>query len=406
MGNEAGSDPSPAPGEDEHAVAKALRAALRTNRHAEMAYDMAVAALGPSGYVHEQESKKGVIRTLYRRTAAGADALHPWPLLQISSVPQQFVDLDLGLPPVEVPPRPEAAPNLRGLHAGQVRLQDGPDALTVIYREDGLWKETIRSGPPETLEAVLSSLEGEGPSAPERVADVVAALEPARHGPGRVVVSGAWPGSPASAWRVGLSALRQALHERRIEEAPGWAAADGLDGTVCVHAASETEALEAWQHAAARRHRASQRWGTQPLADIPVVLVHFPACPLPARSWGEWVRALDDLGQSTFALRAADPTSMTLVHAALVDDLELESLPFRLDQADLDLPPAPTHAGEEWRGAPDWPCTTVSYALRKDPATGLRQLGWKSVNRSAEGAGSMMRDAGQLRDRIVRQRWH
>ena len=139
----------------------------------------------------------GEIRLLYRRTAPGSTVVIPWPLLTLSYVPVPVVPIDFGFGLAERrPPRPDVAPKLRGMKPGYVIVHDGAESLTVTYREDALWKETTRGGPPTTLAGLLPALALETGTSVEKIADFLVRLDIGRNGSGRVHLPVPLPDGP------------------------------------------------------------------------------------------------------------------------------------------------------------------------------------------------------------------
>ena len=215
----------PTPDPREFASTRALRDAAPTIRHADMLFDLLVNTLGELAMV--EVAPTGDVHKLYRRTASGSDEVLPWPLMTLSFRAQQIIEMDMGLPPAPLPPpRDEVAPNLRNMRPGALTLHDGPHSIEVVYREDGLWKEMCRGGPPDTLAGLLMALGRAAATPVERVADYAAALDISRWGPGRLMYPATCPGGPLGVWAVGLRAVRRALHRRELPNEPSWVVAD------------------------------------------------------------------------------------------------------------------------------------------------------------------------------------
>ena len=424
-----------------HAVAHGLREALATFRHADMLFDMATHLLGDEALVHA--TPDGKVRWLFRRIAPSSDEVLPWPLLTLSQHPQLI--LDLGLPTFEVPRRDVTPPKLRGLKPGHVIVHDGLDSLQVTYREDGVWKETSRRGPPQALVGVLAALARQDATPPERVADFVVANDIGRHGPGRLRLPVALPVGPAGAWARGVRALREALHTRKLPSEPGWLVADGLDGTALAHGPTRDDALAAWRVAVERRQPRPPRpttsgpllppdtepWSSEaeeiaraykqfeeaaarhkadwpePTPDTtPAVIVPVEPCPLPAHPWGRWMRALGPHGESIYALQRFYPNGFTLVAPDVIDRVDLDHLETLLDDIDEAMPSSPHAEGEAWKGeAEPYPCGTVTYHVEAGPAGAAARIRFAQSSRSATfDAGSLL-DGSRLIGCIVRHRW-
>lgn len=397
------------PPRDEHKVAIALREALRTRRHGELVFDSVRADLGERARVHV--FAKGKIAELFVREAEGSPRLVPWPLLTRSRLAAKRLDIDLGLgPPVEIPERPEVAPNLRDLGPGHLKVHDGPDAIQVTYREDGLWKETSRSGPPSTLRDLLPALEGEEGTPADRVATFVRDLDIGRHGGGRLLEPLPHANGPRDAWMRGLRTIRTALHARHLPETPGVAVADGIDGSVCVHGATEDAALEAWragvlEHAAKRT--SDDAWRERTPDDVPAVLIPIEPCAHPQHPWGTWAPLLGPCGETVFALRRFGPDGLILVGEDILSRVDLEHLEADLDRADERLPPPPEQdPSEAWRGEREpYLNSVVTYRLEDDPAGGRPRPRWERVQRGPDFDPGTALDGARIRSRILRQRW-
>jgi hypothetical protein len=434
--------------EEEFAVSRALRAALPTSRHADMLFDMVVHVLGEEALVYT--SPNGKMRRVFRSTDLLAGYVVPWPLLTLSSEPQRIVDLfTLGLPTVEVPERDAVAPKLRGLKPGHVIVHDGPNAQQIFYREDGLWKETVRTGPSGAMSALLEALRGDGRAPAERVADYVVANDIGRHGPGRLHWPAPLPGGPEAAWSRGLRMLRAGLHEHKLPSTPGWLVADGYDGSATAAAPSQEEALSRWQEAVRRRQPrppqatppapfdgdlppAAEPWATGSLeggswqvegddapktppapswpepapSNTPFLLVSLEPCPWPDHPWGSWVRMLGPHGESVFALRRSEPAGFTLVGQDVVPLLDLERLEETLEGIDAAMPPLLHREGEEWKGEPEYASAAATYRVTQEGAGGPAHLAlaqWSSGDRFDAYA---FLDGSRLRDHVFRQRWH
>jgi hypothetical protein len=425
---------------DPHAVPCALREALPTNRHAELLFDATSHLLADAGLV--ETAADGRVRVLYRRTAPDGARLFPWPLLTLSYVPHGRLEgLSLGAP-VEAPHRPEVAPKLRGLKAGHVVLHDGAHSVEVTYRDDGLWKETVRSGPPSALDGVLLALERIDAAAPEAVADYMVEIDVARHGPGRLDLPVVLPDGPAGLWRLGLRALRRALHDRFVPDEPGWLVTDGLAGTTCVHGTDEAAALAAWREAVAEkrparrlppppassmdlgmepwssearkydeaidemRRRRRPEWPEPTPENTPGVIVGLEPCTLPAHAWGPWMRALGPHGESWFALQRFRPDGFTLVGQDVVDLVDFDTLEADLDAVDAQMPTSPFAEGEAWKGEENpYPCVTVTYRVTPGDAGAPTSLSFAASSSSAAFEAGTLLDGSRVRGHVIRQLW-
>lgn len=234
---------------NEHLVACSLRAALPTNRHGEMLFDMVANLLGDAALV--EAFGDGSQRRLFRREGALPNGVVPWQLVGVSRNPHRTFPMDFGgLEPVPPPPpRPGKAPRLRGLGEGTLDVHDGRHYLQVRYAEDGRWCETTRGGPAATLAGLLPVLAAEGASTVERISDFVAGFDVARHGPGRLVLPVPGVYGAEGAWQGGLNALRGALAAGRVPADAAWAVADGLGRGILAFGPSREEALSSWRAA-------------------------------------------------------------------------------------------------------------------------------------------------------------
>jgi len=342
--------------DDSPTPVRTIRDAVPTLRHARMLFDMVVDALGERGLV--ETAGGGRRRTLLRRDG---DRVVPWPLLRlgIGDRLSTIVPITPGLS-AEPPTRPGKAPKLRGLGRGEVVVHDGPDTITVTYGDDGRWAETARSESPDALRGVVATV-AKGRARPvELVAEFVAALDPGRHGPGRVVVPVPVPHVP-SVWTRGLHALREALFDDRVPRDAEWVVADGFAGTAIAWGATRDEALGRWREEVQRvRPRPPVRKAppqppppgaltiTAPAADVPqpeptpenTPAVVIPVAPPPE---GPWVRLLGRFGKTRHALRLDDRRGFTLVGDRVVDLVETRDLAERLDA--VPLPDAPMREG-------------------------------------------------------------
>jgi hypothetical protein len=334
----------------------AIRAALHTNRHAHMCFDMVADLLGPAAHVETRNG--GEQRRLFRRDPKEPSLLLPWPLVSMSATGRLGTVVNLVGPDTEPAPRPGRVPRLRGLGPGEIVLHDGPRSITVTYGEDGRWKETTRARDRSVLAGADAALAtGEGPPV-DRLARFLAQLDVARHGAGRVLLPEPLPAGVAGAWLVGMRALRRALFEGRLGPGPAWIVADGYAGTVLTQAQGHDEALATWR-AEVERVRpspppppaplfegpdtiqrtvsASGEVGfearlTGPRADVeqpeptpantPAVLVRLPAPPASPPPWGTWVALLDAFGATVHAARRPDRDGFTLLGEGLVPHVD------------------------------------------------------------------------------------
>jgi len=163
---------------------RAIRDAVPTSRHAKMLFDMVVELPGPRAVVETAGGKTQY--AVFCREAPDSASVVPWPLLRLGVRGRLSTVIPL-IGPAEPPPRPGSPPKLRNLGPGEIVLHDGPHSVTITYGDDGRWMETSRSEDPATLARVLSAL-ARGTARPvELLAESVASIDLARHGPGRAL---------------------------------------------------------------------------------------------------------------------------------------------------------------------------------------------------------------------------
>ncbi len=368
-------------GSDQPSVGKALRENLRTIRHAEALFEICERDLGEGARVHAIQ--RGKQRQLFRRDG---EVVTPWPLLTLSRIERKRLDGDLGLgPPIEVPPRPEKAPPLRGMGPGHIRLHEGSGHVQVVYREDGLWMETGRGGPAETLRAVLDALASDADSPIERIAAHVCADDPGRYGPGRLLERQPFPDGPAAGWIRGLQAMRRAMHEGKVAADTRWLVADPFERKATHATGDDAPDLDGWEVAAFTR---------------------LDPCPLPPHPWGTWARLLGPHGESHFALQQFHANGFTLVGQDAVERVDLDGLAAALDEADRAIPEPAADESEAWKGEqPEYLCRSVRYRL-DDGAPGAPAVPHWSASRRGHGSEvEHLLDGALLRGGILRQLW-
>jgi len=418
-----------------------IRDALPTSRHAQMLFDMVVARLGDVGVVESAGGKTQF--SLYRREDPGSDAIIPWPLLRLGIRGRLSTVVMISAPPGtpdEPPPRPGEAPKLRGLGPGEIVIHDGPHAITVTYGEDGRWMETSRSERRDAHAGVLPVLAKKSAQPTELIAEYVAGIDLARHGPGRVLRPCPLPGGLRSAWYRGLHAIRDALFDDRIPPDVRWAVADGFTGTALAWGASREEAIAAWQGEIEREQpkpviaeapakpqpdfveRTEQAPGqflinarlSGPSADVPwpemipantpAAVIPLESCPHEAGDWGAWIRLVGTHGGTVFAVLKRDVDGCTLVGEGLAECLDLGTLEETLDAADM-ASVSPITARPDWPAhLPPLNSHAVTYRL-VDEDTRLPSA--PAIVESTRNHGFITKalDGDRLRWRAVRQRW-
>ena len=114
------------------------------------------------------------------------------------------------------------------LGPGEIRIVDGDEHIEIAFNEEGAKFETCRSQHAHPLAELAPALASAGANSTELLARFVAALDPGRHGPGRVLLPVAMPHGAAGVWQCGLQALRRALFSGGANRGGCWAVADGL----------------------------------------------------------------------------------------------------------------------------------------------------------------------------------
>lgn len=421
--------------------AEVIRDAVPTSRHAQMLFDMVSARLGELAVVETANEQTHL--TLYRREAADADAIIPWPLLRLGLRGRLSTVVVLAAPPGtpdEPPPRPGKAPKLRNLGPGEIELHDGPHKITVTYGKDGRWIETARSMDAEAHTGAIDAIAAGGAQPTELLATYVADLDLARHGPARVLRPAPLPGGVASAYNTGLFALRDALFDEHVPPDAAVAVADGFSGAALAWGETVEEALDGWRAVvrgeqpephipepptepepdevvrheigpglfgatvSVRGPEPDVPWPDFVPANTPAVIVPLARCPYETNEWGTWTRLLGPHGETTFALVRRDLEGCTIVGAQLVPILDLETLEAQLDRADVltSLPIAPRT---------DWPAHlptlnsgTVTYQLVDDDTR--EPIEPRAVaGRQTHGFVTRELDGAALAWRVMRQRW-
>lgn len=237
------------------AAVRAAAAALRSRGH-EMLFDAVAAQIGDAAW--RETANGGATRRLSRRDPIDPSQIVPWPVLELSiggrfGVVTDWMPVgDVPLAATDPPPQPPP-PKLRGLGPGEVRLVDGDEHVEIVYGDDGAMLGTCRSHHPRPLAGLAPALAAEGANPIELLARFIGALDPSRHGPGRVFMPAAMPHGVEGVWRCGLGALRRAPFRDGVPRGANWAVAAGLTGTVLGFAAAREQALRRWRAAVAAR---------------------------------------------------------------------------------------------------------------------------------------------------------
>ena len=234
-------------------VAHALRASLPTSRHAELLFDLLVDLLGDQAVVTTENGR--TLFKLFRRDVVDAGRVVPWPVAQLSTAGRigwvsPTVDTRTG----EVVPEREApagrARRLRGLGRAEVEVYDGTARVSVLYGDDGTATETsLNDLVPNRLGELLAALASRRAQSAELVADVIAALDPGRHGPGRITWPVPVPCGPVGAWLQGLASARRALYDGRVPATARHLVVDGIAGTALGWGRTLDEANVAFERA-------------------------------------------------------------------------------------------------------------------------------------------------------------
>ena len=423
--------------EDEFVPAEAIRDTIHTVRHAKMLFEMVADLLGERCLIETAEG--GRRRFLFVREESGADRIVPWPLVSLRIGGRLSTVALLWAPPgtpEEPPPRPGRVPRLRGLGPGEVIIHDGAQFVTVTYGADGRWVETSKGKEPAELTGAVSAVaKGTGPRV-ELLANYVASLDVARHGPGRIQLPVPLPGC-AGIWQRGLSAIRVALFDDRIPSAARWIVADGWAGTALAWGTTRDEALEAWRADVERNQPRPPRSGqsrpatedsverrgewpdevtiemklSAPPSDIPqpdplpentpAVLIPLEPPPRAAPPWGSWTRLLGRFGTTVPAALRREADGFTLVGDRLAESIDLDDLDARLDAVALPpMPPAPAGRDAHRRRAKS---LVVIYTF-VDPATGVPMTPYASQTSRGPAFDPATLDGDDLRWKVVRGR--
>lgn len=421
----------------------ALRDAVPTRAHAEMLFGQVVDLLGDAASVESWNGES--TRTLYRREAPGSRWVLPWPLLSVTRGGREGPSPILtAIPGVYLEPkvRPGPAPRVRGLGPGQIEIHDGPHRIAVTYGADGRWFECSCSDAKEALAGIVPALAARNAAAVELVASFVAALDVARHGPGRVHLPVPLPGGAQGVWNCGLFAIRDALFAGRVPPDARWVAADGWTGRALAWGATREAAIDAWRGELARvrpfpekpkapeeplpepsveqtfedgrfSFRATLRGPSSDVPSVEPTLENSPAAVLPLGelpaslpSLGMWTRLVGSRGAVHFAALRRDRDGFTMVGDRVLDTIPHGELDARLDAADREWDARPIPQFERPPGFPEPPptdCEVRHYRLL-DEKTGAATK--PSVGSSGRSTGFHARglDGDRIRMQAVRMR--
>lgn len=407
---------------------RAAVAALRSRRHAEMLFDAVTAQLGELAWL--ETSNGGRIRRLFCRDRVDPTWIVPWPLLELSLGARIGIVSDWmrvgGGPAVDEAPRPESQPpKLRGLGPGEIRLYDGAEHIEIVYDDRGCQYETCRSAHPRPLAGLAQALAAAQANPTELLARFLAALDPGRHGPGRVLLPVAMPHGAAGVFRCGLRALRRALFDDRPGRTARQAVADGLTGKALGEGGTREEALAHWRIAVAehppwpepapRKEPPSELPpGTMlvraPSPDVPMpgaVPEHVPAVlipiePVPAQApgFGSWTALVGARGAVSFAACRRKRKGFTLIGQHVLAAVDPDRLDGEMDRVDKEHEALLAEAiARTPGGVARQPCRTTVYRV----GDGGR-LAFESGSEGAEWHADGL-DGDVVARRVVRQRW-
>jgi len=217
------------------ATVEAMQAHVPTSRHAEMLFEILTDLLGDQGVLWT--ANDGRLRKLFRRDPLDAALEVPWPVAQLSLggrigwVSPMF-DTRTGEVVPDPEPPPGKASKLRGLGAAQVEVYDGPARISLVFGENGEFKEaSIDDRFPSRLPEIPIALLSKRAPPVELIASCVALFDPGGHGPGRVQMPVAVPGGAEGTWMMGLIAARRALFSGHVPADARYLVADGVSGS-------------------------------------------------------------------------------------------------------------------------------------------------------------------------------
>ena len=405
---------------------RAAGAALRSRRHAAMLFDAVVDLVGDAGW--QETANGGAIRRLFRRDPAEPAQIVPWPVLELTFGSRNVIVADwmgLGDAVPVAPPPPQPPPKLRGLGPGEIRIVDGDEHIEIAFNEAGAKFETCRSQHSHPLAGLAPALAAAGGNPIELLARFVAALDPGRHGPGRVLLPAAMPHGAAGVWQCGLHALRGVLFSNGANRGGAWAVADGLTGSALGFGASRAEALSCWRGALAgcspwpepgvvqeppdelpegsmviRAPSPDVPMPERVPANVPAAVVRLEAMPASPPLFGSWVALLGARGATSFAACRRKRKGFTLIGQGVLGAVDLDRIDGEMDRVDDE------HAARMREvlantpgGVRRWPCRTTIYRL----GDGSRLAFDASSEGPAWHAGDL--DGDVIAHRIVRQRW-
>lgn len=409
-----------------------LQATLPTSRHVEMFFDAVCTQLGPRAYV--TTAAGGLCRWLFARDPHDPSFLVPWPLLKLrlgKSAERGIIELP-GFPAAAPPAPPKGAPpKLRGLQRADLRICDGPDSVEVYCGEDGRACEWLVGTHGRPRPRALQPLEDGPGSGVERLAARVAAFDPERLGPARVVLPIPVPTGPETTWHTARRALREALWADRLDREARWVAIDGIAGTAVGEAGTREAALAACRDACARqrigappppkeieltpemRERIESgeliyvrgpdpdlAWPEVRAADVPIALVPVPPRPEEPCTFGHWVALLGDSGEIAWAGKRRDEHGFTLVGGDLLARIDLAALDAQLDDADQRSNSRELLEQMQHPDVPPIECLMAHYTPSGSGAP------WRiSSTSGGRGFHAHGLDGDCLRSQVVRQRW-
>lgn len=302
---------------------------------------------------------------------------------------------------------------------------DRAEYIEIVYNDEGAKLETCRSHHPCPLAGLAPALAAQSGNPTELLARFIAALDPGRHGPGRVLMPAAMPHGAAGVWGCGLGALRCALFADAIPRGASWGVADGLTGTALGFGATRAQALARWRDAVAQcLPWPEQRPEPEPPADLPpgtmmlrapspdiplpdAVPENVPAAVVPLQpaptsppAFGAWTALLGAWGATSFAACRRKGRGFTLIGQNVLAAIDVGALDAEMDRIDEDQDVRFREViASTPGGIKRWPCRTNTYAVNAE--------GRLTYDGGSEGpqwrADSL--DGDIIARRVVRQRW-